>query len=31
MRDKDEIRSLNTKINRLNFKIKQLNDFNEEN
>ena len=31
MRDKDEIRSLNTKINSLNFKIKQLNDFNEEN
>ena len=31
MTDKDEIRSLNTKINSLKFQIKQMNDYKEEN
>ena len=31
MRDKDEIRSLNTKITSLKYQIKQMNDYNEEN
>ena len=31
MTDKDEIRSLNTRINSLKFQIKQMNDYKEEN
>ena len=31
MTDKDEIRSLNTRINSLKFQIKQMNDFKDEN
>ena len=31
MRDKDEIRSLNTKINSLKYQIRQMTDYKEEN